>query len=207
MNFSAQSLLQLQRLARVVKKELQMSVSIARKEGISELLRYAASENYNVPVFAAYNEFIASLTEQDRKELATYKVSIMADPVNHDSGSSISKNDKSDTPDQTDRRQVNFPVERDRRKKEQYYRGVLATNDRRKQHEVYHGKDKRIQAWRNDNKASTDIHQSHDQSELEGQHADRGMAVDEESGQPKPRSETIKKSNRMYRGQPVFDDD
>ncbi len=38
-------------------------------------------------------------------------------------------------------------------------------------------------------------------------HAERGIAVDEKSGQPKLRLEKIKKANRMYRGQSFIDDD
>ena len=76
MNFSSTSLLKIQRLARVVKKELRSPMRIKYKEEIGSLLRRAGSEKRNVNILEAYNDFISTLTEEERVELIACNVSI-----------------------------------------------------------------------------------------------------------------------------------
>lgn len=174
MNFSSVSLLKLQRLSRTVKKELNQSVSIRNKAGIGEVLRLANSENNSVPILEAKSDFISTLTEQDRAELILYNVFISSEV-----GSAGTSSEQSPSIINQDRRQINTPVDDDRR----YYRGMLIEEDRRKQ-DIAHDSGDRRKVY-------------------------RGVVIGEETGTNIVEQVVTEKKKpvRMYRGQPIYDDE
>ncbi len=209
MEFSSKTLLNLQRLARIVKKELKLSIHINTEQGIGDLLRSAASESQNMAVASQYNEFIAGLEEKDRLELASYNVEL-----------ALSRNDDSKivTPSNTrqkknsasnyDRRQRNIHIDHDRRKKAVLYRGVLANTDRRQQNLPYEGPDRRGTGVHNQ---SEDEAMGEAKSQTTSQHtvkgrSYRGVAIDEETAHQKETKPKRKRAG-MYRGQKIDYDD
>ncbi|MBL1320984.1 MAG: hypothetical protein COA63_007990 [Methylophaga sp.] len=145
MGFSSGTLLNLQRLARVVKKESQITVSIRNGKGISDLLGHTVLESQTPAIIAAHNALVAKLTEQDKAELAIYNV-----PAFLESASVIgtAKSNEIKDPSQDrkmsyDRRQRSVHVGYDRRKKATTYRGVTSKVDRRQEDLPYSGPDRR----------------------------------------------------------------
>ncbi len=184
MGFSSRTLLNLQRLSRVVKKESQIAISIRNAGGISDLLRRAAIENHNPAIIDAYNNFVAILTEQDKSELTIYNVpelsgssSVIRTAESNDNKASSQHRTRS-----YDRRQRAIHVGHDRRKKATTYRGVTSKLDRRQNNLPYSGPDRRGRG--------------------ESQNLDENKSTHTKSGEPKG------KRTGMYRGQKIdFDDE
>lgn len=183
MAFSSRSLLNLQRLSRVVKKELQLTVSIGTREGIGELLRRAVLENHSLAIIEAQNAFVSGLSEQDRAELTLYNVPIkfeLTSAVSAVKSPELNSNaeEKKNGTIVHDRRQRNVKVARDRRKKPVIYRGtVIKVEDRRKKALLFAGSER------------------------------RGNGMGEGNGTIEKVETKKKKPLKMYRGQPIRDDD
>ncbi len=134
MEFSAQSILYLQRLARIVKKELNMTVSISRYSGITDLVRRALSEQDNKAVIEARTQFLLTLSESEKQELATI---VPMDTIEPD----VQAQPKRTT--SYDRRQRHVHIDHDRRRKSTVYRGNTVVYDRRQQDIPFEGEDRR----------------------------------------------------------------
>ncbi len=134
MEFSAQSILYLQRLARIVKKELNMTVSISRYSSITDLVRRALSEQDNKAVIEARTQFLLTLSESEKQELATIVPMHTIEP-------DVQAQPKRAT--SYDRRQRHVHIDHDRRRKSTVYRGNTVVYDRRQQDIPFEGEDRR----------------------------------------------------------------
>lgn len=191
MAFSSRTLLNLQRLARVVKKESQIAISIRNAGGISDLLRRTAIESHNSAIIDAYNNFLVSLTEQDKTELAIYNVPALSESssVIRTAESNENKAAKQDRALSYDRRQRTVHVDHDRRKKPVMYRGTAIKTDRRQQDRSYPAPDRRGRGL------------SQNESQDKNKEMETQQGVDGQAESKK------KKSVRMYRGKPISDND
>ncbi len=199
-DISAKTLIQLQRLARVVKKVTHTSVSLARKGGMSALLSMAYQQRTHPDIKPVYDAFLNSLNVKERQWVGQILPDIFAQSPDDDTIS------YSDNKARYERRQRDIPVKHDRRKGI-FYRGAWLYEDRRQEQRPFKGKDRRGTGEASLSKVKV-IRADAQADENETAITYRGVRAPLAHEKQEPRkSSQKKKSTRMYRGVEIKDEE